>query len=192
MFYLICNHQLFSSAQPPAGLRPITAMRSHLLPPIISQLHERLHEWGELGLSPGLITPDRIWCSVADSGEAQLAFRFEPGTSPCPLTHVGLSQELAAWFVLLDKWMETFVVIARAREIWTVQELAGALTFTSKAFLPAALLYMPPDNWQRVAMALAIAVADGELKKASHSDRHWVKTASGQRQGDWNGEQRTQ
>uniref|UniRef100_A0A7C1FHZ4 Uncharacterized protein n=1 Tax=Caldilinea aerophila TaxID=133453 RepID=A0A7C1FHZ4_9CHLR len=183
MFYIVRNHRLFSSAQPPAGLRPITALRSQLLPPFISQLHERLHEWGELGLSPGPITPDRIWCNVAGSGEAQLAFRFEPGLSPRPLTHVGLAQELAAWFVLLDKWMETFVVIARAREIWTVQELAGALTFTSKAFLPTALLHMPPDNWQRVAMALAIAVADGELQKGAHAEKHWVKTSTIQKQG---------
>ncbi len=176
MFYTIRNHQLFLSPQPPAGMRPITALRSQLLPPRISQLHERLHEWGELGLSPGPITPDRIWCTLSDGDEAQLAFSFDAGASPRPLTHVGLAQELAAWLVLLDKWMETFVVIARAREVWTVQELAGALTFTSRAFLPVALIHMPPDNWQRVAMALAIAVADDELPKAAHSDKHWAKS----------------
>ena len=62
--------------------------------------------------------------------------------------------------------METFVVIARARAVWSVQELAGALTFTSKPFLPAALVYMPPDNWERVALALATAIGDGALADA--------------------------
>jgi hypothetical protein len=70
--------------------------------------------------------------------------------------------------------METFVVIARARAIWSVQELAGALTFTSKPFLPISLLYMPPDNWERVAMALANAVGDGALRGGVQSDQHWM------------------
>ena len=78
-----------------------------------------------------------------------------------------MAQELAAWFVLLDKWTDASVVIAHARAVWTVQELAGALTFTSKPFLPAALVYMPPHNWERVAMALAVAVGDGALDKTT-------------------------
>lgn len=173
MFYTIRDHQMHVTAQPPAGMRPITAMRSQLLPPVITQLHESLHAWGELGLSPGQITPDRVWCSIDSQNGASLAFHFDNNSAPLPLAHVGLAQEMAAWFVLLDKWMETFVVIARARAIWSVQELAGALTFTSKPFLPIALLYMPPDNWERVAAALASAVGDGPLRGGAHSDRHW-------------------
>jgi hypothetical protein len=84
-----------------------------------------------------------------------------------------MAQELAAWLVLLDKWMETFVVIARARSIWSVQELAGALTFTSRPFLPAAIVHMPPDNWERVAQALAQAVGEGPLRGSSHLEKHW-------------------
>jgi hypothetical protein len=169
MFYTIREHRLYPSAQPPAGTRPITALSRGLLPPVISTLHESLHEWGTMALSPGPITPDRIWCNA----DGALSFVFDDLASPGPLSHVGMAQELAAWFVLLDKWMETFVVIARARKIWSVQELAGALTFTSKPFLPAALVYMPPDNWQRVAAALASAVGDGDLREARQSDKHW-------------------
>lgn len=172
MFYTIRDHQLYPTAQPPVGTRPITALRNELLPPVVTQLYESLHEWGEIGLSPGSITPDRIWCSVAGQGGATLSFAFENGASPRPILHVGMAQELAAWFVLLDKWMDTFVVIARARAIWSVQELAGALTFTSKPFLPAALVYMPPDNWERVALALATAVGDGKLR-GGQSEKHW-------------------
>ncbi len=169
MFYTIRDHTIFSQPQPPAGLRPIVTMRSELLPPVISRLHENLHAWGELGLSPGPITPDRIWCN----GEGALAFAFEGHAAPQPLSHVGMAQELAAWFVLLDKWMETFVVLARARAVWSVQELAGALTFTSPPFLPPALVYMPPDNWARVAAALATAVGDGELSGGPRAEQHW-------------------
>ncbi|MBU6348572.1 MAG: hypothetical protein KGS73_00325 [Chloroflexi bacterium] len=171
MFYTVREGRLFSSIQPLATLRPLLALRSELLPPTISQLHASLSAWGAIGLSPGLITPDRIWGSLA--GESALAFFFDPGCSPQPLGHLGMAQELAAWLVLLDKWMETFVVIARARSIWSVQELAGALTFTSRPFLPAAIVHMPPDNWERVAQALAQAVGDGPLRGSGHLEKHW-------------------
>ena len=48
-----------------------------------------------------------------------------PKMAPAPIAHVGLAQELAAWLVMLDKWMETFVVIARARAVWNADELAN-------------------------------------------------------------------
>lgn len=174
MFYTIHDATVFSQLQPPAGLRPLATLRNELLPPVISRLHGSLHAWGELGLAPGPITPERIWCNT----EGALAFAFERGAAPQPLTHVGLAQELAAWFVLLDKWMETFVVIARARAVWSVQELAGALTFTSPPFLPAALVYTPPDNWARVAAALAEAVGDGELMGGPRTEQHWQSAAT--------------
>ena len=43
---------------------------------------------------------------------------------------------LASWFVLLDKWMETFVVIARARTVWSPNELATAMIFVNPLWLP--------------------------------------------------------
>ncbi|MFZ1772195.1 MAG: hypothetical protein WAU00_23495 [Caldilinea sp.] len=163
MFYTIRDHTVFSHPQPPAGLHPIAALHSELTPSVISTLHAHLHAWGEMGLSPGPITPDRIWCNT----DGALAFVFNGNDTPLPISHVGMAQELAAWFVLLDKWTDASVVIAHARAVWTVQELAGALTFTSKPFLPAALVYMPPHNWERVAMALAVAVGDGALDKTT-------------------------
>lgn len=169
MFYTIRDHMLFSMAQPSAGMRPIASLHRELLPPVISRLHASFRAWAEADLSPGLITPDRIWCTP----EGALAFTFDDGSAPLPVSHVGAAQELAAWLVLLDKWMETFVVIARARKFWTVQELAGALTFTSRAFLPAALIHMPPDNWERVAVALARAVGEGALADGAHLEKHW-------------------
>jgi hypothetical protein len=130
MFYAIRNHTVFSQPQPPAGLRPIAALHGDLLPPVVFKLHESLRAWGDLGLSPGTITPERIWCNA----KGALAFIFEHGAAPRPLSHVGMAQEVAAWLVLLDKWAAPFVVIAQARAVWSAQELAGALTFTSPPF----------------------------------------------------------
>ena len=89
MFYVIRDFTVFSMAQPPAGLRPIASWRGELLPPVISRLHESLHAWGELGLSPGPITPDRIWCST----EGALAFAFDDNTPPPPLGHHAVTQQ---------------------------------------------------------------------------------------------------
>ena len=104
--------------------------------------------------------PDRLSVDPND----QLYFEFPKNTRPQPLTQIGPAPDLAGWLVLLDKFMETYVVIARARTLWTPAELAGALSFTTPALLPTTLVDTPPDNWQRVAQALAIAVADGPLK----------------------------
>lgn len=169
MFYAIRNHTVFSQPQPPAGLYPIAALHGDLLPPVVFKLHESLRAWGDLGLSPGTITPERIWCNA----EGALAFTFEHGAAPRPLSHVGMAQELAAWLVLLDKWAAPFVAIAQARALWSAQELAGALTFTSPPFLPVALVYMPPDNWARVAAALAEAVGAGAPAGSPHTGQHW-------------------
>lgn len=140
-----------------------------LLPPIITSLHESLYRWQQAGLDPGPLTPDRIWIDSAGA----LALAFKRDQNPEPLGHVGLAPALAGWLVCLDKWMETFVVIARARSVWTPTELAGALTFTTPALLPPPLLQLPPvDNWERVARGLAVAVADGPLQ-GTPSNRHW-------------------
>lgn len=167
MFYAIRDQTVYSMPQPPATLRPIASLRNELRPSVVAKLHESLHAWGELGLSPGVLTPDRIWCNT----DGALAFSFEGDNTPRPLAHVGMAQELAAWFVLLDKWIETSVVIEHARALWTVQELAGALTFTARPFLPPALIYMPPDNWERVAAALANTVVDGALPSGAQAEQ---------------------
>jgi hypothetical protein len=143
----------------PVGMRPIGRDPERLLPPRITELHRNFAAWGMIGLSPGPIVPQRVW--IDEKGIP--AFAFPDTIEPRPLTHVGLAPDLAAWLVLLDKWMETFVVVARARAVWDVAELAGALTFAAPAFLPRALVLTPPENSTRVARSLAQAVADGPL-----------------------------
>lgn len=174
MYYQVLQGQLRSFPQPAPDLRPIDQVGSNLLPPAIGELHWALRAWGDLGLSPGQIAPARVWVSPAGA----LAFAFAGGAAPQPLTHVGLARELAAWLVLLDKWMETYVVVARARKVWSVAELGGALTFITPAFLPPALRFQPPDNWERVAQGVALAVLDGPLAEGDHAERHWQPGSS--------------
>src|SRR5690606_11664069 len=82
--------------------------------------------------------------------------------------------DIASWLVLLDKWMDTFVVVARARTVWTPNELAGAMIFVNPMWLPKALVAQPPNNWLRVVQALAAAVADRPLQGETNN-RHWQK-----------------
>jgi hypothetical protein len=167
-FFYIADGTLTSTTALPPQAHPFTERARQLLPPQISTLHEGFQAWGGAGYSPGPIAPDRLWLTERN----QLMVHSAKGSAPRPLMQTGLAADLAAWLVLLDKWMETFVVVARARAVWSVAELAGALTYTTPAYLPPALVKIPPDNWQRVARALAIAVADGPLR-GRPSDRHW-------------------
>lgn len=159
---------LKQTGRPPADSRPLAEAAELLLPPLITALHHSFCLWQMAHLSPGPLTPARIWINPAGG----LAVRFANGQRPQTLYPVAAQAGLAAWLVLLDKWVETFVVIARARSVWTTGELAGALSFTTPSLLPAALVQQPPDNWMRVAAALARAVADGPLP-GLHTDRHW-------------------
>jgi hypothetical protein len=159
---------LKETGRPPADSRPLIEVTALLLPPLVTELHRSFRAWQMAGISPAPVTPDRFWIDPAGG----LAVRFESGQHPETLYPVGAQAGLAAWLVLLDKWVETFVVIARARSVWTTGELAGALSFTTPSLLPSALTSQPPDNWARVAVALAQAVADGPLP-GLHTDRHW-------------------
>lgn len=155
---------------PPTSSRPLAQAGDVLLPPLVTALHRSFRAWHTAGLSPGPVIPDRLRMDP----EGRLFVAFADGKLPRPVSVVGEHAGLAAWLVLLDKWVETFVVVARARAIWSVGELAGALSFTTPSLLPPALLRQPPDNWERVAVALARAVADGPLPNG-HTDRHWKK-----------------
>jgi hypothetical protein len=167
-YFGITNGQIRRWPHPPLTMRLWAGNPPEFVPPLIGALHRNFADWGESGYSPGPIIPERIWFGP----EGELAFAFADQTAPSPALQVGLAPELAAWLVLLDKAMETFVVVARARAVWPVADLARALTFLTPAFLPTALVQQPPDNWQRVAQALALAVADGPLRGTSQ-DRHW-------------------
>jgi hypothetical protein len=167
-YYYIQTQRLIHGAQPPANTQIFASQIKLLLPPLVTKLHRSLQDWADLGYAPGPMVPERIWFGT----DGTLAFYFAKEQAPQPLLQVGLAPDLAAWLVLLDKWTETFVVLARARTVWNVQELAGALTFMTPAFLPRALVNQWPDNWASVASALAQVVADGELAGISQ-DRHW-------------------
>ena len=163
-YYFVREDKLVSAAQPPAGAQLLAQMSKSLHPPIITELHRSLHKWGELGKRPGLLTANRVWATP----EGTLVIHFAEGESPLPLMHVGMAPDLASWLVLLDKWMETFVVVARARAVWTPTELISAMTFVNPLWLPQPLVLQPPLNWVRVVRALAAAVADGPLRGQEH------------------------
>ncbi len=159
-YYSVREDSLVANAQPPAGAQRLAQLGQSLLPPVITELHRSLHKWGTLGKRPGLLTADRVWATP----EGTLVVYFENGQAPYPLLHVGMAPDMATWFVLLDKWMETFVVVARARTVWTPNQLAAAMIFVNPAWLPHSLVAQPPNNWVRVVRALATAIADGPLQ----------------------------
>lgn len=174
-YYFVEQQRLVYSKVPPAGVKPLKHNLGVLLPPLISELHASFHAWGQLGYSPGPISDRNVYFSE----HGRVAFGFAEKDKPRPLPQVGVGPDLATWLVLLDKWMETYVVIARARMTWNLQELASALSFLTPAFLPAKLVARPPDNWERVAIALSIAVADGSVSGAP-TNQHWQpKSKSG-------------
>ncbi len=142
----------------PEHSRPIPAAVEWLRPALISDLHRGFARWTVANMSPGALTPQRLWIDRA----GLVAVRFASG-APSPRPAVGACEALAQWFVLLDKWMETYVVLARARSVWSVAELAGALPFTTPCLLPRSLARIPPNNWERVARGLAAIVIDSPL-----------------------------
>jgi hypothetical protein len=176
-YYFIRDHALVSADQPPPGAQPLAQLGASLLPPIVTELHRSLQAWGTLDKRPGLLTAERTWATP----DGTLVVYFEAGEAPYPLLHVGMALDIASWLVLLDKWMDTFVVVARARTVWTPNELAGAMIFVNPMWLPKALVAQPPNNWLRVVQALAVAVADGPLQsKSTNRHRQRKKQDTGQ------------
>ena len=173
MYYSITNGHPSPSARPPTSTRPFAEQIPLLLPPQVGFLHEAFRAWGQAGFSPGTLAPSRIWWG-SSSDAVELAFRLDTNRPPRALSQSDTARDLAAWLVLLDRYVETFVVIARARAVWSPTELSGALGFTTPAFLPAALgrSVNGDDGWPQVAAALAAAVADGPLK-GQPQNRHW-------------------
>lgn len=161
------NNQVVEHATLPADAVPFGEGIQRVLPPQVSVLHGQIYGWGQSGLSPGPIEPKRMWLTPV----GEICFAFSRNKSPQPLMHIGAAPDVAAWLVLLDVWMETFVVVARARAIWDVDALASALTFMSPGFLPSEVVSLAP-NWAEMARAVALAVADGPLA-GSPEDRHW-------------------
>jgi len=148
------GEQIVSPSHPPQS-RPIAAAVEWIRPELISDLHKSFARWTEARLSTGPVLPHRLW--IDQSG--LVAVRIATG-APGRLPEVGAGEELAQWFVLLTKWMETYVVLARARSVWSKPELAAALPFLSPCMLPRPLAQLPPDNWEEVARGLAAIVLD--------------------------------
>lgn len=172
-FYSIVDGMLVSSAKPPDGAKPFNYQLRLLLPPLVTELHKSIRAWSVAGYSPGAILMRRIYFS--ESGV--IAFRFLEDSRPQSIMAVGGAPVLAAWLVLLDMWMETFVVLARARAVWPIAELAAALPFVTPAYLPDKLAAHPLYNWERVAQALALSLADGQLA-GTPANRHWKASHS--------------
>ena len=148
---------IVSPSHPPHS-RPIAAAAEWLHPALISDLHHSFARWTTAQVSPGPVVPHRLW--IDQTGVIAVRFGAD---APVPLTSVGGGEGLAQWLVLLAKWMETYVVLARARAVWSLAELSAALPFTSPCLLPRPLAKLPPYNWDEVARGLATIVVDGEL-----------------------------
>ncbi len=158
------GEQIVSLGHPPQS-RPIAAAVEWMRPELISDLHRGFARWAEARLSTGPVLPHRLWIDQA----GLVAVRFASG-APQRLPEVGAGEELAQWFVLLAKWMETYVVLARARTVWSTPHLAAALPFLSPCMLPRPLAQLPPDNWEEVACGLAATVLDSPVLGATVMD----------------------
>lgn len=169
-YFFIVDGELVAIDKLPAGSRQLVEVGATLLPPHISRLQRSLRAWHDAQLSLGCILPQRFWLLP----EERLAVGFAKRSKPEPATFTSKGREIAGWLLLLDKWMETFVVVARARTVWSVAELGAALPFLAPAYLSADLLHYPPENWQRLAQVLAIALADGEMS-GEPDNRHWQR-----------------
>lgn len=181
LYRTLKKNAVWTTSTPPDGAQNILLVASSLLPPLVTDLHRGFRAWGDAGFSPGAIEPARVFLTA----QGALAFAFpESGppevTRPQPLqANVGAARDLAGWLLLLDKWMETFVVLARARHVWTPAELASALPYLAPIYQPASLIEMSPVNWERMARALAQSIVDGALKGDGESkgpeNKHWKK-----------------
>lgn len=160
-YYFTTSQGLTATDAPPKGSRPFRAAAEWITPASLPQWHRSFQAWGQANRSPGLISPERIWLAP----EEILAFHFSGKERPAIQSAVGSHAGLAAWLVLLDKYTETRTVLESAAAVWPAADLAGALAFTAPALLPASLLTMPPQNWERLARALAHYIASGSIQQ---------------------------
>lgn len=156
------DNSLKTSPRHPPLSRPIATAAEWLNPPLISLLHSHFARWTSAQVSPGPVIPQRLWI---DQGGA-IAFHFG-GDAPTAMPEVGAGEDLAHWFVLLAKWMEIHVILARARRVWSLNELVSALPFTTPPLLPRQLVQFPPKNWEEVARGLAAIISEGRMESGS-------------------------
>lgn len=149
------DNSLKTAPSHPPLSRPIATAVAWLNPPLISNLHNQFARWTTAQVSPGPVIPHRLWIDQ----EGGIAFRFV-ADAPVAMPAVGAGEALAQWLVLISKWMEIHVVLARARTVWSPAELVGALTFTTPSLLPPQLVQFPPENWEQVARGLAASISE--------------------------------
>lgn len=160
-YYFTTNQGLTATAAPPNESKPFRSAVEWIEPANLPQWHRSFQAWGDAHLSPGLVIPQRIWLAP----DGVIAFHFGKDERPITQSAVGSHAGLAAWLVLLDKYIDTKQVIESACTVWSTVDLAGALAFTAPALLPAPLLTLSPQNWERLARALAQAVASRSLQR---------------------------
>lgn len=151
-FWMIEQGRLRRMVAMPQGMTPIVNVEPARLAGQIETLHRAMQQWAQIEISPGPLTAARVFVG----GDGFVAFSADDESEPLPLmAHVGPSQDLAGWLVLLDKWVDQERVLQSARTVWSAQELAGALPFMTPAFLPAELVNLPPQNCAEMARALS-------------------------------------
>ncbi len=153
------DNSLKNSPHFPPLSRPIATAVEWLNPPLISNLHSHFARWTVAQVSPGPVIPQRLWFDQSGG----IAFQFGDD-APSAIPEVGAGEVLAQWFVLLSKWMEIHVVLARARTVWSRGEMMAAIPFTTPPLLPRQLAQFPPSNWEDVARGLAAIISEGAME----------------------------
>jgi hypothetical protein len=157
-YYFTPSGGLNANKLPPVGSRPFLEATSWLQPALLDALNRSFHAWGAAHLSPGIVTPERIWITV----DGTVAFQFTKNQRPAAQSAVGAQAGLAAWLVLLDRYIDTDELLSQTSKQWSVSELVGTLPFITPPLLPLSLLQLSPDNWEQVARALAKVVVNAK------------------------------
>jgi hypothetical protein len=158
-YYFSENQGLTATSTPPKESKPFRSAIEWLDPAHLAQWHRSFQMWRDANRSPGLVIPDRLWLTP----DGAVIFYFDKDGQPAIQSEVGSHAGLAAWLVLLDKFVETQSVLESASTVWSTADLGGALAFTAPALLPAPLLLMAPQNWERLARALAHVISGGSV-----------------------------
>jgi hypothetical protein len=161
-YYFTLSGGLNANRLPPVGSRPFLEATSWLQPALLDALNRSFHAWGAAHLSPGIVTPERIWITV----DGTVAFQFAKNQRPAAQSAVGAQAGLAAWLVLLDRYVDREELLSQARKQWSVNELVGTLPFITPPLLPHSLLQLSPNNWEHVARALAKVVVNAKGERA--------------------------
>lgn len=154
-YYFTASQGLTATSSPPLQSRPLAQATQWIVPQRLEALHRSFSAWGFANRSPGIVSPERIW--LTETG--LVAFHFKHREQPAQQSAVGGYAGIAAWLVLLSKYTDLSAVLRSADAVWSTNELAGALAFTTPALLPVGVLRVAPANWEAVAAALAARVS---------------------------------